>query len=199
MVLSPSVSWLIDVHDHHFQCVALALLLCIVASSLIGWTDLHLLMALSFSSLTGIINALFLQICIPFLTADQSKLVTTFRIWRAFNNSGGTIMGTLCSNTKLSYIFINWKYALTSSRKILRTRVAKKFWSWQGPQSLDSLPCCRICLDWCRFLGKGTALAWTQRGTPADTQVASALRRVPWQQRQELGHCSNRLPVDSNH
>ena len=92
IVLSPAVGWLVDVYRHRFHLVALAPLLWITANSLIGFTNVHPLVALVFSSLAGVINAMPLQICIPLLVADQAKLGTAFGVWRAFNNSGSTIV-----------------------------------------------------------------------------------------------------------
>jgi hypothetical protein len=92
IVLSPVVGRLIDVYGHRFHYVAFAPILWIIANTLIGFTDIHPLVALVFSSLAGVINSMPLQICIPLLVADQAKLGTAFGLWRAFNNSGSTIV-----------------------------------------------------------------------------------------------------------
>lgn len=92
IVLSPVLGLCIDRYGHRFHYVALAPVMWIIACSLLGWTDVHPLAALVFSSLAGVINSMPLQICIPLLVADQNKLGTAFGIWRAFNNSGSTIV-----------------------------------------------------------------------------------------------------------
>lgn len=92
IVLSPVLGGFIDQYGHRFHFVALAPVLWIIACSMIGFTSLHPVPALVFSSLAGVINAMPLQVCIPLLVADQNKLGTAFGIWRAFNNSGSTII-----------------------------------------------------------------------------------------------------------
>ena len=92
IVLSPVVGWLIDLYGHRFHYVAFAPILWIIANTLIGFTNVHPLVALVFSSLAGVVNSMPLQICIPLLVADQAKLGTAFGLWRAFNNSGSTIV-----------------------------------------------------------------------------------------------------------
>lgn len=104
ILLSPLVGALVDRYGHRFHLVALAPVLWIVACALLGWADhVHPLAALVFASLASVINAMPLQICIPLLVADQNKLGTAFGLWRAFNNSGSTIMdvvfGVLQDNT----------------------------------------------------------------------------------------------------
>lgn len=94
IVLSPVVGMVIDVYGHRFHYVALAPVLWIIACSLLGFTDVHPLVALVFSSLAKTINAMPLQICIPLLVSDQAKLGTAFGIWRAFNNAGSTIVSS---------------------------------------------------------------------------------------------------------
>jgi MFS family permease len=92
IVLSPLLGIAVDRWGHRFHYVALAPILWVIACSMIGFSDVHPVAALVFSSLAGVINAMPLQICIPLLVADQSKLGTAFGVWRAFNNSGSTIM-----------------------------------------------------------------------------------------------------------
>ncbi|THY69766.1 MFS general substrate transporter [Aureobasidium pullulans] len=92
IVLSPILGIAIDRYGHRFHWVALAPVFWIMACSLIGFTSVHPLAALVFSSLAGVINSMPLQICIPLLVMDQNKLGTAFGLWRAFNNSGSTIM-----------------------------------------------------------------------------------------------------------
>ena len=91
-VLSPVLGFFIDRYGHRFHFVALAPVLWIIICSLLGWSSVHPLVALIFSSLAGVINSMPLQICIPLLVADQNKLGTAFGIWRAFNNSGSTVV-----------------------------------------------------------------------------------------------------------
>lgn len=92
IVLSPVVGLAIDKYGHRFHYVATAPILWIIACSMLGFTDVHPLGALVFSSLAGVINSMPLQICIPLLVADQAKIGTAFGVWRAFNNSGSTIV-----------------------------------------------------------------------------------------------------------
>ncbi|USW54123.1 Putative major facilitator superfamily, MFS transporter superfamily [Septoria linicola] len=92
IVLSPVVGKMIDLYGHRFHYVASAPIFWIIACSLLGFSSVHPLVALVFSSLAGVVNAMPLQICIPLLVADQSRLGTAFGLWRAFNNSGSTIM-----------------------------------------------------------------------------------------------------------
>lgn len=92
IVLSPALGLAIDRYGHRFHYVAAAPILWIIACSLLGFTDVHPTVALVFSSLAGVINAMPLQICIPLLVADQAKIGTAFGVWRAFNNSGSTIV-----------------------------------------------------------------------------------------------------------
>ena len=92
IVLSPILGVLIDRYGHRFHYVALAPVFWIIACSLLGWSGVHPFAVLIFSSLAGVINSMPLQICIPLLVADQNKLGTAFGIWRAFNNSGSTIV-----------------------------------------------------------------------------------------------------------
>jgi MFS family permease len=92
IVLSPLFGAFVDRYGHRFHFVALVPILWIIACSLLGFTNVHPIVSLVFSSLAGVINAMPLQICIPLLVADQSKLGTAFGLWRAFNNSGSTII-----------------------------------------------------------------------------------------------------------
>lgn len=92
IVLSPVLGLFIDRFGHRFHFVALAPVLWIIACSLLGWSSVHPVVALVFSSFAGIINSMPLQVCIPLLVADQNKIGTAFGVWRAFNNSGSTIV-----------------------------------------------------------------------------------------------------------
>lgn len=92
ILLSPLIGLFIDVYGHRFHFVATAPILWIIACAMLGFTSVHPLAALVFSSLAGCINSMPLQICIPLLVNDQSKLGTAFGLWRAFNNSGSTIV-----------------------------------------------------------------------------------------------------------
>lgn len=88
-----------------------------------------------------------LQICILRLLRDQNKIGTAFGVWRAFNNSGSTIIdiafGVLQDGTEgggydrvlklamglkgwafvlgLTYIFVDWKF-LRSGMTLTRTK-----------------------------------------------------------------------------
>ncbi|RSL62711.1 hypothetical protein CEP53_004678 [Fusarium sp. AF-6] len=92
IVGAPIIGWLIDRYGHRFHLVALAPLVYILANSMIGFTNAHPLVALVFQSIAGLINGMPLNVSIPLLVADQDKLGTAFGVWRAFNNSGATIM-----------------------------------------------------------------------------------------------------------
>ena len=92
IVLSPVLGFTIDRWGHRFHFVALAPVFWIIACSLLGFTEVHPLAALVFASLAGVINSMPLQICIPLLVGDQGKIGTAFGVWRAFNNSGSTIV-----------------------------------------------------------------------------------------------------------
>ncbi|KAH7016966.1 hypothetical protein EDB80DRAFT_275288 [Ilyonectria destructans] len=83
---------LIDKYGHQFHLVALAPLAYILANSLIGFTNAHPLVALVFQSIAGLINGMLLNVSIPLLAADKDKLGTAFGVWRAFNNTGVTIV-----------------------------------------------------------------------------------------------------------
>ncbi|CAN8103341.1 unnamed protein product [Discula destructiva] len=153
ILLSPLIGLFIDAYGHRFHFVATAPVLWIIACALLGWSTVHPLAALVFSSLAGSINSMPLQICIPLLVADQAKLGTAFGLWRAFNNSGSTIMdvvfGVLQDGTEnqgyskvltvaiaikvvafvagLSYIFVDYKYlgkGMTMTRKQRQAREA---------------------------------------------------------------------------
>lgn len=154
IVLSPVLGLCIDRYGHRFHYVALAPVLWIISCSLLGWSSVHPLVALVFSSLAGVINSMPLQICIPLLVADQNKLGTAFGIWRAFNNSGSTIVdivfGVLQDDTEdnaytrvlsfaigvkslafllgLTYIFVDYKAlgkGMTMTRKAREKREAQ--------------------------------------------------------------------------
>ncbi|KAM5341454.1 hypothetical protein ACJ41O_014485 [Fusarium nematophilum] len=92
IVGAPIIRWLIDRYGHRFHLVALAPLVYILANSLIGFTNAHPLVALVFQSIAGLTNGMPLNVSIPLLVADQDKLGTAFGVWRAFNNSGATIV-----------------------------------------------------------------------------------------------------------
>ncbi|KAF6799581.1 MFS transporter [Colletotrichum sojae] len=148
IVGSPIIGWLIDRYGHRFHYVALAPLFYIIANSLIGFTKVHPLVALVFQSMAGLINGMPLNVCIPLLVADQDKLGTAFGLWRAFNNSGGTIMevayGVLQDGTKdMAY------------DRVLLVSTAIKAWGF-------CLGCCYIILDH-KKLGKGMTLTRAKR------------------------------------
>ncbi|GKT56172.1 MFS transporter [Colletotrichum tofieldiae] len=58
IVGSPIVGWMIDRYGHRFHYVALAPLFYIIANSLVGFTNLHPLVALVFQSMAGLINGM---------------------------------------------------------------------------------------------------------------------------------------------
>ncbi|WQF88900.1 Putative major facilitator superfamily, MFS transporter superfamily [Colletotrichum destructivum] len=148
IVLSPAVGLAIDKYGHRFHYVAAAPVLWVVACSMLGFTDAHPLAALVFSSLAGVINSMPLQICIPLLVADQAKIGTAFGVWRAFNNSGSTIMdvvfGVLQDDTE------GQGYS-----RVLIVAIAIKAWAFVLGLSY-------IFVDY-RFLGKGMTMTRSQR------------------------------------
>ncbi|KAF7551906.1 hypothetical protein G7Z17_g4684 [Cylindrodendrum hubeiense] len=153
IVLSPFIGWAIDRYGHRFHYVAFAPILFIISCALLGFTNVHPMVALVFSSLADTINALPLQICFPLLVRDQNRLGTAYGVWRAFNNANSTITdvvyGLLQDGTKnmgyskvllmaigikswgfvlgLIYIIIDFKYigkSLTLTRKRREAREA---------------------------------------------------------------------------
>ncbi|KAK1700200.1 major facilitator superfamily domain-containing protein [Colletotrichum godetiae] len=148
IVLSPFVGLAIDKYGHRFHYVATAPVLWIIACAMLGFTDVHPLAALVFSSLAGVINSMPLQICIPLLVADQAKIGTAFGVWRAFNNSGSTIMdvvfGALQDDTEGN-----------GYSKVLTVAIAIKAWAFVLGLSY-------IVVDY-QFLGRGMTLTRKQR------------------------------------
>ncbi|KAF6821766.1 major facilitator superfamily transporter [Colletotrichum plurivorum] len=148
IVLSPVVGLAIDKYGHRFHYVAAAPVLWIVACAMLGFTDVHPTAALVFSSLAGVINSMPLQICIPLLVADQAKIGTAFGVWRAFNNSGSTIMdvvfGVLQDGTEGN-----------GYSKVLVVAIAVKAWAFV-------LGLTYILIDY-KFLGKGMTMTRKQR------------------------------------
>lgn len=92
ILMAPIVGWAIDRFGHRFHYVAFAPLLYVTANALIGFSNVHPLVALVFSALAGSINGLPLQACITLLVADQNKLGTAFGLWKSFTNSHATIV-----------------------------------------------------------------------------------------------------------
>ncbi|KAI9150552.1 Major facilitator superfamily domain-containing protein [Paramyrothecium foliicola] len=148
IVLSPALGLFIDRYGHRFHFVALAPILWIIACSLLGFTNVHPLAALVFSSLAGVINSMPLQICIPLLVGDQAKIGTAFGIWRAFNNSGSTIIdvvfGVLQDGTEDSGYY-----------KVLLVAIGIKAWAFV-------LGISYIIVDY-KLLGKGMTMTLKQR------------------------------------
>ncbi|KAF4837236.1 Major facilitator superfamily domain-containing protein 1 [Colletotrichum tropicale] len=148
IVLSPVVGLAIDKYGHRFHYVATAPILWIIACSMLGFTDVHPTAALVFSSMAGVINSMPLQICIPLLVADQAKIGTAFGVWRAFNNSGSTIMdvvfGVLQDSTEGN-----------GYSKVLIVAIAIKAWAFVLGLSY-------IFIDY-KFLGKGMTMTRKQR------------------------------------
>jgi hypothetical protein len=115
---------------------------------LLGFTTVHPTVALVFSSLAGVINAMPLQICIPPLLRDQNKIGTAFGVWRAFNNSGSTIMdiafGVLQDDT------VGKGYD-----RVLKLDMGLKAWAFVLGVSY-------LLIDW-KFLGSGMTLMRRKR------------------------------------
>lgn len=152
ILLSPLLGLFVDRYGHRFHFVATAPILWITACALLGFTTVHPLVPLVFSSLAGVINAMPLQLCIPLLVADQSKLGTAFGLWRAFNNSGSTIVSTsslsicIAPSPMFSSCFCfpllvsilanrspstpRWMLYSASCRTIPQTMATPRFYSW---------------------------------------------------------------------
>ncbi|OAL46303.1 MFS general substrate transporter [Pyrenochaeta sp. DS3sAY3a] len=168
IVLSPIIGICMDRYGHRFHLVALAPIFFITCCALIGFTDLHPLVALVFGSLGDSFNALPIQIIIPLLVADQSKLGTAFGLWRAYNNSNTTITdvvyGVLQDGTE------NMGYT-----KVLLFAIGIKSWGFV-------LGVLYIILDF-KKLGKGMTMTRHQREArlKAITDPANdpLTRRVP--------------------
>ncbi|RSL53000.1 hypothetical protein CEP54_010622 [Fusarium duplospermum] len=113
-----------------------------------GFTNVHPTAALVFSSLARVINSMPLQICIPLLVADQAKIGTAFGVWRAFNNSGSTIMdvvfGVLQDGTENNGYY-----------KVLLVAIGIKAWAFVLGVSY-------IIVDY-KLLGKGMTMTRLQR------------------------------------
>lgn len=103
ILLSPVLGIAVDRYGHRFHYVAAAPVLWITACAILGFTNAHPTVALVFSSLAGVINSMPLQICLPLLVADQAKIGTAFGVWRAFNNSGSTIVSAVLERSGESY------------------------------------------------------------------------------------------------
>lgn len=148
IVLSPIIGGLVDVYGHRFHLVALAPLFWITACGLLDYSSVHPVVALVFSSLAGTINAMPLQICIPLLLRDQRKIGTAFGVWRAFNNSGSTIVdiafGVLQDNTPGG-----------GYDRVLKLAIGLKAWAFV-------LGCGYIFVDW-KFLGSGITMTKKRR------------------------------------
>ncbi|KAL6355440.1 hypothetical protein LRP88_11029 [Fusarium phalaenopsidis] len=171
IVLSPVLGLAIDKYGHRFHYVAAAPVLWITACSLLGFTNVHPTAALVFSSLAGVINSMPLQICIPLLVADQAKIGTAFGVWRAFNNSGSTIMdvvfGVLQDGTENNGYY-----------KVLLVAIGIKAWAFVLGVSY-------IIVDY-KLLGKGMTMTRLQReakeATIEDREADPLTRRnsSPW-------------------
>lgn len=148
IVLSPIVGAGVDRFGHRIHLIMLAPIFWIIACALLGFSTVHPLVALVFSSLAGVINAMPLQICIPLLLRDQSKIGTAFGVWRAFNNSGSTIMdiafGVLQDDTPGK-----------GYDRVLKLAVGLKAWAFV-------LGCIYLFVDW-KFLGSGLTLTRRKR------------------------------------
>ncbi|KAF5681395.1 major facilitator superfamily transporter [Fusarium denticulatum] len=171
IVLSPVLGLAIDNYGHRFHYVAAAPILWIIACSLLGFTNVHPTAALVFSSLAGVINSMPLQICIPLLVADQTKIGTAFGVWRAFNNSGSTIMdvvfGVLQDGTEDKGYY-----------KVLLVAIGIKAWAFVLGVSY-------IIVDY-KLLGKGMTMTRVQREAievtieDRDANPLTRRRSKPW-------------------
>lgn len=165
IVLSPVLGAFIDQYCRRFHFVALAPLLWIIACSALGFTSVHPTVSLVFSSLVGVINAMPLQICILLLVADRSILGTAFGVWRAFNNSGSTIVdivfGVLQDGRMLSHPSLSIKlltFVGTENQaydNVLKFAMAIKAVAF-------GLGITYIFVDY-KFLGKGMTMTKKQR------------------------------------
>lgn len=92
LILCPLIGIFADRYGHRFHLVAMAPILHVVACILMGFTGAHPLSAMIIETLADTFTPMPLQICIPLLVKDQTKLGTAFGIWRAFNASASTIV-----------------------------------------------------------------------------------------------------------
>jgi MFS family permease len=148
IVLSPIIGAAVDRYGHRFHLVALAPILWIISCALLGFTTVHPTVALVFSSFAGTINAMPLQICIPLLLRDQSKLGTAFGVWRAFNNAGSTIMD-------ISFGVLQDGTENKSYDRVLELAMGLKAWAFV-------LGIIYILVDW-KLLGSGMTLTRRKR------------------------------------
>ncbi|PNP79320.1 hypothetical protein FNYG_07396 [Fusarium nygamai] len=112
-----------------------------------------------------------LQICIPLLVADQAKIGTAFGVWRAFNNSGSTIMdvvfGVLQDGTEDNGYY-----------KVLLVAIGIKAWAFVLGVSY-------IIVDY-KLLGKGMTMTRVQREAieatidDRDANPLTRRRSKPW-------------------
>ncbi|KAF5539797.1 major facilitator superfamily transporter [Fusarium napiforme] len=171
IVLSPVLGLAIDKYGHRFHYVTVAPVLWMMACSLLGFTNVHPTAALVFSSLAGVINSMPLQIFIPLLVADQAKIGTAFGVWRAFNNSGSTIMdvvfGVLQDGTQDNGYY-----------KVLLVAIGIKAWAFVLGVSY-------IIVDY-KLLGKGMTMTRVQREAievtieDRDANPLTRRRSKPW-------------------
>ncbi|CED84974.1 DNA excision repair protein XPA/XPAC/RAD14 [Phaffia rhodozyma] len=126
-------------------------ILPIVLTPCIGFivdSSIHPLVPVVIVNLAGTINAFPFQVTIPLLVADQDKLGIAFGIWRAFNNSGSTIMdiafGILQDGTE------NMGYD-----KVLYLAISLKTWAFV-------LCFCYIFIDY-KFLRRGMTFSEKER------------------------------------
>lgn len=161
IVLSPVVGAAIDRYGHRFHLVALAPLLWITACALLGFSSVHPLVALVFSSLAGVINAMPLQICIPLLLRDQNKIGTAFGVWRAFNNSGSTIID-------IAFGVLQDATEGKGYDRVLKLAIGLKTWAFV-------LGVTYILVDW-KFLGSGMTLTRSKRQAEEEKIEASGTK-----------------------
>ncbi|KAL2204072.1 MFS general substrate transporter [Sarocladium strictum] len=148
IVLSPVLGLAIDRYGHRFHYVALAPLLWIIACSMLGFTNVHPLAALVFASLAGVINSMPLQVCIPLLVGDQAKIGTAFGVWRAFNNSGSTLIDVI-------FGVVQDGTANGGYSRVLLVAIGIKAWAF-------ILGLSYIAIDY-KFLGKAMTLGLRER------------------------------------
>ncbi|KLO82675.1 uncharacterized protein LW93_9879 [Fusarium fujikuroi] len=159
IVLSPALGLVIDKYGHRFHYVAASPILWIIACSLLGFTDVHPTVALVFSSLAGVINSMPLQICIPLLVADQTKIGTAFGM--------DVIFGVLQDGTEDNGYY-----------KVLLVAIGIKAWAFVLGVSY-------IIVDY-KLLGKGMTMTRVQREAKeaviedCDADPLTRRRSKPW-------------------
>jgi hypothetical protein len=153
IVLSPLIGAAVDRYGHRIHLIILAPLLWITACALLGFTTVHPTVALVFSSLAGTINAMPLQICIPLLLRDQNKIGTAFGVWRAFNNSGSTII-------EIAFGVLQDATPGKGYDRVLKLAIGLKAWAF-------ALGIMYLIVDW-NYLGSGLTMTRKKRQAAED-------------------------------